>query len=123
MIKGDETVYVSIIFALVILLIFSLFGLVKSCKNINKFNRAKEIDILKNYDTIRIINLLYVIFGFMIFVLLIAYPLAEYIIRNCKKYQISFKSNNYSIRHEPAKNDLNETPNTTNTIPTEGKNI
>ena len=113
--KGDKTVYTCIIVILIILLIFTLFGLVKSCKNINKFNRAKEIDILKNYDTIRIANLLYVICGFMIFAFLIVYLVAEIIIRNCKK--ISFNFNN-TIPHEPTRND---SADISNQIPSTGK--
>ena len=67
-----------------ILLIFSLFGIVKSCININKLNNAKEIDILNNYDNIRTINLLYVIFGFIIYGLFIAIFVTEFIISKCK---------------------------------------
>lgn len=113
--KGDKNVYACIIVILILLLIFSLFGSVKSCKNINKFNRAKEIDILKNYDTIRITNLLYVICGFMIFAFLITYLLVECIIRKCKG--LSFNFNN-TIPHEPTRNDLadisNQIPSTGN---------
>ena len=72
------------IFIFVILLIFSLFGVVKSCININKFNKAKEIDILNNYDNIRTINLLYVIFGFIINGLFIAIFLTEFIVNKYK---------------------------------------
>ena len=78
-----DFIYCSI-FIFVILLIFSLFGVVKSCININKFNKAKEIDILNNYDNIRTINLLYVIFGFIIYGLFIAIFVTEFIVYKCK---------------------------------------
>ena len=107
--RGENDVYIYIIFKIALLLIFSLFGLVKSCKNISKFNRTKEIDVFKNYDSIRIINLLYVIFGFTIFAFLISYLLAELIIRNCKCKRLSFNFNN-TIPHEPTRNDPADTP-------------
>ena len=114
---GEKNLYAIIITIFVLLLIFSLFGLVKSCININKFNRAKEIDILKNYDTIRIVNLLYVLFGFMIFGLLIVCLVAEIIIRKCKRYSFTIRN---TIPHETTKNDLSDIPNQ---IPSSGKYV
>ena len=89
-------------FIFVLFLIFSLFGIIKSCININNFNRAKEIDILNNYDNIKTINLLYILFGFFIYGLFIVIFTTEFIINKRKallskvndKAEIDFTNNN-----------------------------
>ena len=90
--------------------IFATFGLVKACKNISKFNKAKKIDESKNYNTIRTINLLYVIFGFTIYGLILVsipvYFIIKLIIKKCNKYkEYSARANN-NISHDNTKTDI-----------------
>ena len=90
--------------------IFATFGLVKACKNISKFNKAKKIDESKNYNTIRTINLLYVIFGFTIYGLILVsipvYFIIKLIIKKCNKYKEYSARENNNISHDNTKTDI-----------------
>ena len=111
--NGDRYIIVTIIIMSIIFLIFSIFGLIKGCININNFNEAKDIDILKNYDSTRTINLLYVIFGFTIYGLLIAIGVAEGLFKYCKNY--SFRTIDTYIEKQK-QNDISNQNNNNSQI-------
>ena len=123
----DSTIYIchlciSLIFSIMLLIFFalSLICLVKACINISKFNLAKKID-KENCGTIATINLIFIILGFILYVLIIPFILGKvlYIIKKYRGIHNEIQKQVSEITKNDLVNDIsnNKLGLNTNTIP------